>query len=246
VGNPELTGDNWSGAVSYKEGCSMEKNRSYIPFENASFRTRDASKAYIEVLDHAGVIVPRRDEVEKRIIEDVRNGTASIGNGIIDKVQQAGGWPELLTYDVPLDTDNDGIPDEWETAEGLKINDPSDRFEIKEDEVYDNLERYLNELASDKAYLLPPINLSASLQNDTEVVLNWKDITDDELGFVIQRTNADSTFITVDTVDANVTEFTDTPPGPDLIVVYRVFAMADGLRSIPSKPANLEYQLLDK
>ena len=70
--------------------------------------------------------------------------------------------------------------------------------------------------------------------------MSWKDITDEELGFVIQRTIADSAFVTIDTVDANVTEFTDTPPGPDRKVVYRVFAIAAELRSIPSKPASIE------
>jgi len=239
-GYPELTRDNWGGAVRFGEGTSREKNKEYNPFENFAYRTREAARAYLEVLDHSGVTVPRRDTVDKRVIGDVRTGTATFGNGIIDNVEQVGGWPELQTYDIPADTDNDGMPDEWETAEGLNIHDPSDRFGIKEGEVYDNLERYLNELASDKPYLLPPIDLSASLQNDTEVVLSWKDITDDELGFVIQRTAAEGKFIVVDTVGANVTQFTDVPPGPDRTVVYRVQGIGEELSSIPSKPASIE------
>jgi len=199
-GYPELTEDNWTGAVNFEEGTFMEKNREYDPFENSNYLTRDAVKAYPEVLDHAGVTVPRRDPVDQRVIGDVRRGKASIGSGIIDRVEQVGGWPELLTYDVPMDTDNDGMPDDWETAEGL----------------------------------------------NKKVVLNWKDITGEESGFVIQRTNADSTFITIDTVDVNVTEYTDSLPGPERNVVYRVFAVADELRSIPSKPVNLEYRPKEK
>jgi hypothetical protein len=242
TGYPALTADNWSGAVDFGDGTSMEKNRAYGPFENAAYLSREADQAYLEVLDHAGVTVPRRDTVDKRVIEDVRTGTATFGNGIIDSVEQVGGWPELLTYDVPPDTDNDGMPDEWETREGLNVDDPSDRFGIKEGEVYDNLERYLNELASDRAYLLPPLMLSASMHSLTEVVLSWEDISHGELGFVIQRTDPDDNFVTVDTVDAGVTGFTDTPPGPDRTIVYRVFAIADGLRSIPSQPASIELQ----
>ncbi len=240
TGYPDLTADNWGGGVRFGEGTSMEKNREYTPFENAGYMTRDAAQAYEEVLDHAGVTVPRRDTVDKRVVEDVRTGSATFGNGIIDSVDEVGGWPELLTYDVPVDTDNDGMPDEWETQEGLNINDPSDRFDIKEGEVYDNLERYLNELASDKPYLLPPVDLSASVQNATEVVLSWKDITEDELGFVIQRADADGTFVTIDTVEADVTEFTDIPPGPARTVVYRVYGMGDSLISVPSSPASIE------
>jgi hypothetical protein len=84
------------------------------------------------------------------------------------------------------------------------------------------------------------VNLSASLQNDTVVVLSWKDITEGESGFVIQRTNEDSIFMSIDTVDASATGYTDTPPGPDRRLVYRVIAIADELRSIPSKQASIE------
>lgn len=240
-GYPELTEDNWSGAVLFQhEGTSMERNREYTPFENAHYVTRDPSLAYLEVLDHAGVTVPRRDAVDQRVIEDVRTGRATFGNGIIDRVDQVGGWPELVTYGVPPDSDNDGMPDEWEIEEGLNIHDPSDRLGIKQGEVYDNLERYLNELASDQPYLLPPVGLQASSQNGKEVVLKWKDITGDELGFVIQRTNTDSTFLTIGTVDADVTSFTDTPTGPDGTVVYRVFAINSERTSVPSKPATID------
>jgi len=242
-GHPELTKDNWSGAVLFQhEGTSIEKNRVDTPFENANYMTRDAPLAYLEVLNHAGVTVPRRDVVDKRVIEDVRTGRATFGNGIIDQVEQVGGWPELLTYGVPLDSDSDGMPDEWEMKEGLNIHDPSDRFGIKQGEVYDNLERYLNELASDRPYLLPPVSLQASLQSSTEVVLKWKDITSDELGFVIQRTNADSTFMTIGTVEADVTSFTDTLSDTDRTVVYRVYAINSERTSVPSKPATIELQ----
>jgi pectate lyase len=234
---PGLTENNWSGAVRLRSGCSMEKNRQYTPFESANYVTRDAAVAYLEVLDHAGVIVPRRDEVDQRVIKEVRTGTATFGNGIIDKVEEVGGWPELRTYDVPGDTDKDGMPDAWETEEGLNIHDPSDRFGIKEGEVYDNLERYLNGLASDKAYLLPPVNLKANVENDAEVALSWKDITKDELGFVIQRAGADGTFITIATVEANVSSYTDKKAGPVKNAAYRVFAVNNELTSVPSKPA---------
>ena len=242
-GYPELTKDNWDGAVLYQhEGTSMEKNRVYTPFENANYRTRDATRAYLEVVDHVGVIVPRRDDVDLRVIKDVKTGSATFGDGIIDKVEQVGGWPELKTYDVPLDTDNDGMPDEWEISEGLNPNDPTDRYYIKPGEVYDNLERYLNGLASDKPYLLPPVNLEANLQNSKKVVLKWKDISADELGFVIQRTDADSTFVTINAVGPNETSFTDTPPGSPRTVVYRVFAMNSERNSIVSKPVSIEFK----
>ena len=86
------------------------------------------------------------------------------------------------------------------------------------------------------------MNLEASLQNDTEVVLEWKDISDDELGFNIQRAGTDSTFITIGTVGANVTAFTDTRPDGNRTVVYRVYAINSERTSIPSKPVTIELQ----
>lgn len=241
-GSPELTSDNWSGAVRFRSGCSMEKNRAYTPFENGHYMTQDAAKAYLEVLDHVGVTVPNRDVVDERVIEDVRTGTATFGNGIIDKVEEVGGWPVLRTYNVPADTDKDGMPDEWEIKEGLNANEPSDRFGIKEGEAYDNLERYLNQLASDQPFLLPPVELQVSLEKNSQVLLKWKDISNGEQGFCIQRTDPEGRFITVDKVGAGVSQFTDSPSGPARTVVYRVFAYDNERSSIVSKPVSIEYK----
>jgi len=243
-GFPELTSDNWSGAVRFRSGCSMEKNRIYTPYDNANYMTRDATKAYQEVLDHAGVTVPQRDVVDKRVIEDVRTGTATFGNGIIDKVEEVGGWPELRTYDVPVDADEDGMPDAWEISEGLDAGDPSDRNGVKKGEVYDNLERYLNQLASDQPFLLPPIELHVSLEKDSEVLLRWTDISEGEQGFVIQRTGADGNFKTLDKVGTGVTEYTDSHPGSDRTLEYRVFAYDGEWISLASKPACLDSKKL--
>ena len=239
-GFPALTEDNWNGAVRFRAGCSMEKNRAYTCFENASYNTRDAKKAYLEVLEHVGVSVPKRDTVDRRIIEDVRRGRASVKNGIIDKVEQVGGWPELLTYDIPVDTDKDGMPDSWEIREGLDIKDPSDHGQVKAGQVYDNLERYLNQLASDEAYLLPPVGLEARLENDRALVLTWTDISDGEQGFVIQRTDINGNYSTLDTVGPGVTRFTCVPDTISSEVSYRVYAFDDDHISIVSKAASIK------
>jgi hypothetical protein len=43
-----------------------------------------------------------------------------------------------------LDTDGDGMPDEWETANGFNANDPSDGPKDADGDGYTNLEEYLN------------------------------------------------------------------------------------------------------
>jgi Concanavalin A-like lectin/glucanases superfamily len=55
----------------------------------------------------------------------------------------------------PVDTDGDGIPDSWETAHGLDLNNPADGPVIAAN-GYSNLENYLNELAGDTGPIPPP------------------------------------------------------------------------------------------
>jgi hypothetical protein len=47
----------------------------------------------------------------------------------------------------PTDTDGDGIPDAWESANGLNPNDKSDGMAIASN-GYTNLENYVNSLVS--------------------------------------------------------------------------------------------------
>jgi hypothetical protein len=69
------------------------------------------------------------------------------GGSIIDSQNQVGGWPDLQTPPSPLDSDQDGIPDEWEIAHGLDPFDPADGSALTES-GYTNLEIYLNELVT--------------------------------------------------------------------------------------------------
>jgi hypothetical protein len=129
--------------------------------------------------------------------------------------------------------------DEWEISEGLDPVDPSDRTGVKEGEVYDNLERYLNQLASDRPFLLPPIKLKVSQDDNSGVLLEWADISDGEQGIVVQRTDAGGNFHTLDMVGAGVTEYTDTHPESIGTAEYRVFAYDGERTSLASKPAGL-------
>lgn len=64
---------------------------------------------------------------------------------MIDSQNDVGGWPVLKSIPPPVDSDHDGIPDDWETDRGLDPDDPDDRNVIAED-GYTMLEKYLNSL----------------------------------------------------------------------------------------------------
>jgi pectate lyase len=118
-------------------------------------KTTSAKKAYKAVLKNAGATQPRRDSYDERIIREVITGKCAYGDsygpgtGIIDSQNNVGGWPDLKTYNVRLDTDKDGIPDSWEKTNGLNPDDPEDR-NIIASSGYTMLEEYINGLAGSK------------------------------------------------------------------------------------------------
>jgi hypothetical protein len=117
--------------------------------------THTAEDAHEKVLDYAGASLAR-DTIDKRVIHDARTGTATVTNGgngstngLIDTQSAVGGWPELRSTEAPVDTDGDGMPDVWETANGLNPNNPADAQLKTVDGNYPNVEVYLNNLVAD-------------------------------------------------------------------------------------------------
>ena len=98
------------------------------------------------MLAYAGAILPKRDMVDERIIREVRTGKTTYGNGMIDRVDQTEGWPELKSSPAPQDADRDGMPDGWEQQHGLDHGDPADGNQDRDGDGFTNLEEYLNSL----------------------------------------------------------------------------------------------------
>jgi hypothetical protein len=153
-GYPKISADNWNGGVDFQtdKGASIATLRVSEPFVVAPVRTQDAAEAYEMVLKNAGAGLVR-DAVDKRIIEEIRTGTAACGEtwrgggkGIINSQAAAGGWPALASLPAPRDDDHDGMPDAWELAHGLDAADPADGPQDRDGDGYTNLEEYLNSL----------------------------------------------------------------------------------------------------
>ena len=155
-----VNNDNWQGlhpnateAVPLPDGGekALQSNNEFTISEDASEFTQSAKEAYESVLKYAGASL-KYDDVDKRIIANVRNGdyTADGSNGsekgLIDKASDVGGWPEYKKETGPKDTDGDGIPDEWETANGLNPKSKADGSKYTLSKTYTNLEVYLNSL----------------------------------------------------------------------------------------------------
>jgi hypothetical protein len=149
-GYPDVSTNNWQGGVQGKYAKSSEIRVS-SPFPTADVLTQSAEEAYILVLKNAGAILPKRDVLDERIVNETKTGKCTYGDsygsqtGIIDSQRNTEGWPVLKTYNVPSDSDNDGMPDTWEKSKGLNPNDPEDR-NVRSSSGYTMLELYINGL----------------------------------------------------------------------------------------------------
>jgi hypothetical protein len=153
-GFPKISADNWSGGIDFTpDGDASETTlRALEPYVVAPVETQSAAEAFEHVLAHAGAS-KQRDAVDARIIEEIRTGTARFGaswdgggKGIIDSQDDVGGWPELKSEPAPVDNDNDGMPDEWETSQGFDPQNESDGKLDEDGDGYTNVEEYLNSL----------------------------------------------------------------------------------------------------
>ena len=139
-GATDVTADNWKGV----DGSNYVKMTS--PWDAMPFNQQTPQDAYNAVLEKAGCSYPKRDVIDSRIIEETRTGTATKGNnGIITVPADAGGWPVLQSATAPVDTDHDGMPDNWELANNLNPNNAADR-NVTAANGYTMLENYLNGL----------------------------------------------------------------------------------------------------
>lgn len=212
------------------------RSRSYeIPMEPVI--TTSPHQAKTEVLAIAGASLPQRDTIDKRLVLDVLNGT---GQSIATTDDQPeGAWPVLNSSPAPADDDADGMPNDWEIANGLNKDDPEDRNGIGEG-GYTHLENYLNSLTTQHARFRAPSNPATTLLDFTKVKLTWEDNTQNETGFSIERSTGDTeNFLPIAEVGANRTMYIDSLLAEEMQYYYRVMAFNedqtsgyDGLASV--------------
>lgn len=175
-GNPSVTHDNWTKGI-YKQinnaACDhtftkevKKQIRLKTPLDTDVVTTHTAAQAYPLVTAYAGCS-RMRDEIDTRIAEETRNGTATYLGSVTSDASQKPGlidtpndvmpkgadspWPTLSDGGIHpadlIDTDGDGMPDVWELAHGLNPRNSSDG-NLTADNVngYTNLEIYLNSL----------------------------------------------------------------------------------------------------
>lgn len=141
-GSSEHSRDNWAAVHYWRTENNQRSIQLDAPIPCPPITQQSPLEAYELVLAQAGCSYPVRDAVDRRIVSDVRNNTGKI----IDSQYEVGGWPILRSAKPPLDSDNDGMPDEWEALRGLNAQNPLDGNMDDDGDGYTNLEEYINGL----------------------------------------------------------------------------------------------------
>ncbi len=174
-GNDRITKNNWDGGVQVENlpnaGQYLDSIRWAKPLPMPKLSILPTEKAYSYVLTNAGANLPKRDAVDTRVIAQVKTGKIaykedvqlptsqfkhrrlpidSYKNGIITDINQVGGYP--VYQGTPYkDSDNDGMPDTWETTHGLNPKDATDASKDRDKDGYTNIEEFLNSVVDIKA-----------------------------------------------------------------------------------------------
>lgn len=153
-------------AYAEKDGVDYVKIKLDEPCPAGDVTTHDAETAFNKVLAFGGASL-YRDLTDSRYVTEVGTGIATYTGpvtkkpGQLDFINDPEGeqdetlpsYPELESKNRLLgyDTDGDGMPDEWEGANGLDPHDGSDAntYTVDSKGWYTNLEVYINCLVED-------------------------------------------------------------------------------------------------
>ena len=153
--------------VQNKDGEDCVRIKVDGPCPIGDITTHSAETTFEKVLAYAGSSL-FRDGTDTRYVEEAKEGTVTYTGsktgikGIPDTINDPEGeqdaacpsFPELTAESRPagFDSDGDGMPDAWETANGLNPNDASDAITYTLDTAkgwYTNVEVYMNSIVED-------------------------------------------------------------------------------------------------
>lgn len=220
------TGNYYDGNRDGKlNGTLITDYHNATPMQNPNFNTthpmnvETAEKAYYSIVEHVGAS-RIRDSHDRRILEQLTSlGTKG---SFIANEDNVGGIGTLANGSTPMDTDYDGMPDEWELANGLNAN-KNDAAEYTLGGGYTNIEHYVNSLARKSSYLMYPINPVATLLNATTAKLSWMNSEAETAeAIVVEQSEDNKTFTEIQRLAGNATETTVSGLTPDKIYFFRL------------------------
>ena len=198
--------------------CTNMDSPNFSP--DAGVTVESPEDAYIHVLDQAGCS-RTRDRHDLRIIGQVK----SLGKEgrFIDSEEDVGGIGSLDTASAERDTDGDGIPDDWETANGLNPKDAADATSTADD-GYLWIEKYANSLAAVSTALVYPVNVKVTYTDNTQksVKLTWNLSEPRAVGVLVEQSTDGKKFVQVDSLPASYGEKVISDINKDKVYYFRL------------------------
>ena len=185
-----------------------------------------------KLLPDVGASLPYRDLADCYMVDEVLS-FGKKGNLITNENELPIGVPTTWPWfkgTKSADTDGDGMPDTWETANGT---DPQ-----KDDAMtiaangYANIENYINSITkTDRQFFLrAPMTLTLVSSTTNSLSLSWADYSDNEEGFIVEI-KKDDQFVEVGRTTGSWFTIQDSELKPASAYVVRVCAYKDEQKS---------------
>ena len=163
-------------------------DRQATPYDYPALEKWTASELIDKLLPDVGASLPYRDLADCYMVDEVLS-FGKKGHLITNENELPIGVPTTWPWfkgSTPQDTDGDGMPDAWETANGT---DPAknDAMTIAAN-GYANIENYVNSItkADRQFFLRAPMLLSLQSSTTNSLTLEWADYSDNEEGFIVE------------------------------------------------------------
>ncbi len=184
-------------------------DRQSLPYAYPELEKWPGNELVQKLLPEVGASLPYRDIADCYMIDEVLS-FGKQGKLITNERDLPIGLPtswKMFAGTKRVDTDGDGMPDEWEDANGTDKT-KNDAMTIA-DNGYANIENYINSISQeDRQYFLrAPLMLSLATSTTNSLTLSWADYSDNEDGFIVEMKEKGE-FAEIGRVGANTSTFT--------------------------------------